>query len=69
MIINNMTRAFEPENYSDEYNIRLQKAIDEKIKGEDVTVAEDKDMPNVAIGLMEALQRSIKQNNQAQSGQ
>ncbi|HHU43689.1 MAG TPA: Ku protein [Clostridiales bacterium] len=68
MIINNMTRSFEPENYSDEYNIKLKKAIEDKIKGEEITVAEDQDMPHAAINLMEALQRTINMNKQAHGG-
>ena len=69
MIIGSMAASFEPENYQDEYNLRLRKAIEEKIRGEEITVADEGDLPNAAISLMEALQRTLQRGKQAQAGQ
>lgn len=67
-IINKMQKEFRPEEYNDEYNMKLQKAIEDKIRGEEITVAEDEEIPNAAVNLMEALQQTINQGKQA-SGQ
>lgn len=67
-IINSMVTEFTPENYTDEYYQRLQSAIQEKIKGQEITVSEEGHIPNIAITLMEALQRTLNQaNKQAKS--
>lgn len=64
MIIDNMEGTFRAEEYSDEYNVRLQKAIEEKIKGEQITISSDDDSPNPAIDLMEALEKTLNSRNQ-----
>ncbi len=68
MIINSMVSKFQPEDYNDEYYLRLQHAIQEKVNGQEVTIPEDISSPNIAIDLMEALQRTLNQSHhQAQS--
>ena len=59
MVIDTMTKPFEPENYRDEYQVRLQEAIARKINGETVTVPEKLHDNNV-INLMDALKASLE---------
>lgn len=58
-IIDQMSGTFEPEQYSDEYRKRLQKAIEAKISGKKLP-APKKTEPSKAIDLMEALQLTLK---------
>ena len=60
-LINEMTEKFKPENFKDEYNIKLKKAIKSKIAGNKIVVHEEKTEPSKVINLMEALQKSLKQ--------
>ena len=59
-LIQQMSKAFQPEKYKDEYHIKLQKAIKQKIAGNDI-VEEKKETKQVKIiNLMDALQKSLK---------
>jgi DNA end-binding protein Ku len=58
-IINNMTTTFIPESYHDDYRERVIKAIEMKIKGQELLpLAEQEDNP--VSSLMDALQKSLK---------
>ena len=57
-LINSMTDKFTPEVYHDEYQAKLHDAIQTKINGQEVVVADDS-QPNSVIDLMSALQQSI----------
>ena len=57
-LINSMTDKFAPEAYHDEYQAKLHDAIQTKINGQEVVVADDS-QPNSVIDLMSALQQSI----------
>ena len=57
-LINSMTNKFAPEAYHDEYQAKLHDAIQTKINGQEVVVADDS-QPNSVIDLMSALQQSI----------
>lgn len=59
MLIENMTRPFEAEEYQDEYQARLREAIMKKIQGQEI-VAVDTTGPSNVIDLMEALQKSLE---------
>lgn len=63
-LINSMTSPFEPQEYHDEYQEKLREAIQSKIQGQDIVVA-DNGSQNTVIDLMTALQQSINmsQNN------
>lgn len=63
-LINEMTEKFKPENFKDEYNLKLKKAIKSKIAGNDIVVHEDRDEPSKVINLMEALQKSLKKGKE-----
>lgn len=60
MLIQNMTQAFEPEQYQDEYQVRLRDAIMKKIQGQEIVTA-DTSSPDNVIDLMEALRKSLEQ--------
>lgn len=63
-LINSMTSPFEPQKYHDEYQEKLREAIQSKIQGQDIVVA-DNGSQNTIFDLMTALQQSINmsQNN------
>ncbi len=60
MLIQNMTQAFDPEQYQDEYQVRLRDAIMKKIQGQEI-VTLDTSNPDNVIDLMEALRKSLEQ--------
>lgn len=57
-LIENMTTTFKPEIYKDEYQKKLELAIEAKIKGKDIIQIEDEEQ-HQAKDLMEALQLSL----------
>ncbi len=59
-LIDNLSAAFEPSKYTDEYREALREVIDKKIKGKEIEVAPEAPERNV-IDLMEALQASLKE--------
>lgn len=65
VLINNMTKEFNPEDYKDEYKDRLQEAISQKINGMEVVESKEETESNV-IDLMEALKRSVEATKKAQ---
>jgi DNA end-binding protein Ku len=53
--------GFEPEQYQDEYRLRVLAMIDEKVKGREITVPpQPAAKPGPLIDLMEALRQSMK---------
>lgn len=60
MLIQNMTQAFDPEQYQDEYQVRLRDAIMKKKQGQEIVTA-DTSGPDNVIDLMEALRKSLEQ--------
>ncbi len=60
-LIGAMESPFEPENYHDEYQMRLKEMIEDKIEGKEVAAAKPVKSGNV-IDLMDALQASLEQN-------
>lgn len=57
-LLQNMTSPFKPEIYHDEYQEKLEQAIEQKINGQEITVPIE-DGKNNVIDLMEALQQSL----------
>lgn len=66
LLINSMTKPFNPDAYQDEYQARLRDAIANKINGQEIVVPREENQ-NVVVDLMEALQRSLSMN-EAKSG-
>jgi DNA end-binding protein Ku len=60
-LIDNLTAAFEPEKYTDEYSTALTALIQKKIEGREVQVAPQAPKQNV-IDLMEALKASLQES-------
>jgi DNA end-binding protein Ku len=58
MLIDNMTKPFDSNNFKDEYQERLREAIMTKIQGKEI-VTSDTEPSNNVIDLMEALQKSL----------
>ena len=63
-LINQMTQPFKPEMFKDEYHERVKKAIKRKISGNEIIETKPEHEPVKIINLMEALQKSLKNNKQ-----
>ncbi|HEY8365446.1 MAG TPA: Ku protein [Haloplasmataceae bacterium] len=59
-LIGQMTKKFQPEIFHDEYQEKLQKAIEQKIQGAEFSVPKDENLPNI-INLMDALKASLNE--------
>lgn len=68
-LIESMTKEFDIAAYHDEYQERLQDAIEKKIAGQEI-ISADSDKPNNVIDLMEALKKTVDmaQNNDLKTG-
>jgi DNA end-binding protein Ku len=58
-LINNLSADFEPQEFKDEYRVRLEEAIQSKIEGEEIAVPPAKE-PTKVVDLMEALKASVE---------
>ena len=67
LLIQNMTKAFDAEEYRDEYQARLRDAIMKKIQGQEIVTA-DTSGPDNVIDLMEALKKSLDMTKKDPSG-
>lgn len=63
-LIESMVKPFEPSLYKDEYQERLRDLIEKKIAGKEIVAAKE-EAPSNVIDLMDALRRSIEQNQGA----
>lgn len=62
-LIHSMDKAFEPEQYHDEYQMRLRNLIEQKIQGKEIVTRVD-DVENNVIDLMEALKAILAQTEE-----
>ena len=60
-LISSMDKPFDPAQYQDEYQERLKELIEQKIAGKEI-VATQGETPSNVIDLMDALKKSIEQN-------
>ena len=58
-LIEQMTEPFKPEEFKDEYNKKLKKAIKAKIAGNNIVIQKERKVPANVINLMDALQKSL----------
>lgn len=58
-LLDNMSGEFSPSDYKDEYRAKVQRAIEEKIAGKEISVPHERMAKNVT-SLMEALEMSLK---------
>jgi DNA end-binding protein Ku len=63
-LIESMVQPFDSSIYKDEYQERLRELIQQKIAGKEIVASKEEEPSNV-IDLMEALKRSIEQNQGA----
>ena len=66
-LINQMTEPFKPEKFKDEFNIKIKKAIKKKIEGKQIVEPKNQKQPNKIVDIMEALQKSLKQDKSKNS--
>jgi DNA end-binding protein Ku len=59
-LIQQLSTEFRPEEFLDEYRIRLEQLVEQKVEGQEVTVsAEPDEEPTKVVDLMEALKASV----------
>ena len=58
-LINSMKGKFEPENYKDEYQDNIKKAISDKLKGKSIKGKNKRNRAEVS-NLLDALEKSLK---------
>ncbi|HEU4488875.1 MAG TPA: Ku protein [Actinomycetota bacterium] len=61
-LIQQLSDDFRPEQFEDEYRVRLQELAEKKVEGQEITVsAEAEEEPAEVVDLMEALKASVAQ--------
>lgn len=60
MLVEQLTKPFQPELFKDEYSEKLMKVIDDKSKGKATTVKHMKVVSSKTVDLMEVLKASLK---------
>ena len=58
-LIDSLTDAFTPEEFTDEYRAALEELVQKKIQGEEITYTEEAE-PSKVVDLMEALKASVE---------
>jgi DNA end-binding protein Ku len=58
-LIDSLTDAFEPEEFTDEYRAALEELVQKRIQGEEITYTEEAE-PSKVVDLMEALKASVE---------
>lgn len=67
-LIDRQTAKFDPSDMEDRYEARLREVIDAKLKGEDLSVPEEKEEHGNVVDLMGALRRSLDGNAPVAAG-
>jgi DNA end-binding protein Ku len=61
-LVQQLSDEFHPEEFQDEYRVALEKLVEQKVAGEEITIAEAPDEePTKVVDLMEALKASVEQ--------
>jgi DNA end-binding protein Ku len=59
-LIQQLSGEFNPEEFADEYRVRLEELVEQKVEGQEITVAaEPEEEPTKVVDLMEALKASV----------
>jgi DNA end-binding protein Ku len=59
-LIQQLSGEFDPEQFADEYRTRLEELVEQKVEGQEITVAaEPEEEPTKVVDLMEALKASV----------
>lgn len=67
-LIENLTEDFDPAQYHDEYRERVLAAVQQKVEGQEITIAEDGEEPAAVLDLMAALKESVEASKQRKDG-
>jgi DNA end-binding protein Ku len=61
-LIQQLSADFDPEEFRDEYRTRLEQLVEQKVDGQEITVAaEQEEEPTKVVDLMEALKASVEE--------
>jgi DNA end-binding protein Ku len=61
-LIQQLSADFDPEEFRDEYRTRLEQLVEQKVEGQEITVAaEQEEEPTKVVDLMEALKASVEE--------
>jgi DNA end-binding protein Ku len=61
-LIQQLSADFDPEEFTDEYRTRLEQLVEQKVEGQEITVAaEQEEEPTKVVDLMEALKASVEE--------
>ena len=58
-LIENLTEAWDPEQYADEYREALLGIVEKKVAGEEIEVIPEEEAPEKVVDLMDALKKSV----------
>jgi DNA end-binding protein Ku len=59
-LIQQLSGDFNPDEFADEYRVRLEELVEQKVQGQEITVAaEPEEEPTKVVDLMEALKASV----------
>ncbi|MGH2952351.1 MAG: Ku protein [Solirubrobacterales bacterium] len=67
MLIESLTEDFDPDAFHDAYRERILEAVQAKVSGEEITVAEAAE-PATVVDLMDALRRSVEESKKRKGG-
>ena len=60
-LVQQLSDEFKPEEFQDEYRIALERLVEQKVEGQEITVAElPQEEPTKVVDLMEALKASVE---------
>ena len=60
-LVQQLSDDFKPEEFADEYRIALERLVEQKVEGQEITVAEvPQEEPTKVVDLMEALKASVE---------
>ena len=69
-LIQQLSDEFKPEDFEDEYRIRLQELAEKKVEGQEVTVAQEPEAePAPVVDIMEALKASVSEAKKKRSSE
>ena len=68
-LIQQLSDDFKPDEFEDEYRVRLQQLAEQKVEGQEVTVAQEPEAePAPVVDIMEALKASVSEAKKKKSG-
>jgi DNA end-binding protein Ku len=67
-LIENLTEDFDPAQYRDEFRERLLEAVQQKVEGQEITIADEGEEPAAVLDLMAALKESVEASKQRKDG-